>query len=101
MARFFTIFTIHRDLELLVEVGTKNAGMSVERMGLEGGFGTIEVGQRANLLLLAENPLENVSHTRNRVGVMARGQWFTQAELDALVDEFVATYRGDDAMASR
>ena len=93
---------IHRDLELLVEAGlspyealeagTKNAGISVGRIGKDGSFGTVEVGQLANLILLEQNPLGNVSHTRNRVGVMARGQWFTQTELDRLVDEYVATY---------
>jgi hypothetical protein len=25
-------------------------------------------------------------------GAMSSGQWFTQAELDSLVDEFVSTY---------
>lgn len=94
---------IHRDLELLVdaglspfealEAGTRNAGMSVERMGGDGSFGTVAIGQRADLILLANNPLDNVSHTRNRIGVMARGQWFTQAELNGLVNEYVATYR--------
>ncbi|MBV7334809.1 amidohydrolase family protein [Chloroflexi bacterium TSY] len=102
---------IHRELELLVETGltpfeaieagTKNAGISVTRMGHDGRFGTVEVGQRADLILLKQNPLENVSHTRNRVGVMARGQWFTQAELDALVDEYVGTYRTDDTVVSK
>jgi imidazolonepropionase-like amidohydrolase len=62
-------------------------------MGFEGSFGTIEVGQRADLILLVRNPLETVSHTRDRIGVMARGQWFTQVELDALVDAYVATYK--------
>ena len=93
---------LHRDLELLVEAGltpyealeagTKNAGIAVTRMGLDGSFGTVAVGQQADLMLLEQNPLENVGHTRNRIGVMARGQWFTQEELDGLVDEFVATY---------
>ena len=102
---------IHRDLELLVEAGltpfealesgTKNAGISVARMGRDGSFGTVAVGQRADLMLLAENPLENISHTRNRIGVMARSQWFTQAELDGLVKEHVATYRADDSLTSR
>ncbi len=36
--------------------------------------------------------VDDVSNTRNRLGVMARGHWYTQAELDGLVDEFVATY---------
>lgn len=94
---------IHRDLELLVEAGltpfealeagTRNAGVSVLRMGRDGNFGTIQEGQRADLILLHDNPLENVSHTRNRIGVMARGQWFPQAELDRRVSAYVATYR--------
>lgn len=105
-------YHIHRELELLVEAGlppyealeagTKNAGISVARMGRDGSFGTVEVGQIADLLLLEENPLENVSHTQQRLGVMVRGQWFTQAELDQGVNAFVATYRANNsAMASK
>lgn len=93
---------IHRELELLVEAGmspyealeagTKNAGLSVKRMGKEGNFGTIEVGNRADFILLENNPLDNVGNTRNRRGVMTRGKWFTQTELDKLVDDLVSTY---------
>ena len=75
-----------------LEAGTKNAAISVERMGGDGSFGTVGIGQRADLILIKENPLENVSHTRHRVGVMVRGQWFTQAELDGLVDDYVASF---------
>lgn len=75
-----------------LEAGTKNAGISVARMGRDGSFGTVAVGQIADLMLLEENPLQSVSHTQQRLGVMARGQWFTQAELDQLVNAFVATY---------
>ncbi len=93
---------IHRELELLVEAGlssyealvagTVNAGRIVERMGRDGSFGTIEAGRRADLLLLDGDPLENVSHTRSRLGVMAGGRWYPQAELDQRVEDFVATY---------
>jgi imidazolonepropionase-like amidohydrolase len=93
---------IHRELELLVEAGlsnfdalsagTRNTGLIFDRMGADGSFGTVEVGQRADLILLTENPLENVSATRERVGVMVRGTWRTQEDLDAMVNEFVATY---------
>lgn len=93
---------IHRDLELLVEsgisayealaAGTKNAATIVERMGRDGGFGTVTPGRRADLVLLSSNPLEDVSHTKDRVGVMARGVWYSQVELDRMVADFVATY---------
>ena len=100
-------YHIHRELELLVEVGltpyealaagTKNAGLSVTRMGRDGSFGTVAVGQIADLLLLEANPLESVSHTQQRLGVMVRGQWFTQAELDQKVHAFVTTYQANDS----
>ncbi len=93
---------IHRELELLVEAGlspyealtagTKNARLSVARMGVGDGFGEIVAGQRADLILLESNPLDDVAATRRRLGVMSRGRWYTQAELDSLVAELVASY---------
>lgn len=94
---------IHREVELLIEArlsefdalaaATTNAARVVARMGGDGGFGTVAVGQRADLILLERNPLENVSNTRARVGVMARGRYRTQSELNRRVDEYVATYQ--------
>jgi imidazolonepropionase-like amidohydrolase len=93
---------IHRELLLLVDAGltnyealvagTKNAGLSVKRMGVSDSFGEVVVGQRADLVLLESNPLENVQATRQRLGVMSRGRWYTKAELDNLVAELVSTY---------
>lgn len=104
-------YSVHQELQLLVEAGltpfealsagTRNPGLTVARMVGDGSFGTVEVGQRADLILLSNNPLEDVTHIQERLGVMVRGQWFTQAELDGLVDEFVATYRADDSLASQ
>ena len=90
---------IHREIELLVEAGlsnfdalsagTKTAGEIVAQMGRGGNFGTIEIGQRADFLLLSDNPLENVSATRQRIGVMSNGKWFKQADLDAMVKSYL------------
>ncbi|MCP4402880.1 MAG: amidohydrolase family protein [bacterium] len=92
---------IHREVELLVEAGfsnydalaagTKNAGIIVERMGRGGNFGTIEVGQRADVLLLTDSPLENVSATRDRQGVMANGRWYAQPKLNKMLEEYMAS----------
>ena len=96
-------YHLHRDLELLVEAGltpyeallagTRNAGEIVKGMGIKDKFGTIEIGQRADFILIHDNPLDNVSNTRNRIGVMVRGKWFSQTELTEIVDEFVSNYR--------
>ena len=49
--------------------------------------GTIEKGKRADLILLNANPLENISATENRAGVMLKGKYYAQTELDKWLDE--------------
>ena len=92
----------HKELELLVEAGltpfealccgTRNAGTIAKRMGVDGDWGTVEVGKRADLLLLGKNPLEEISNTQSQLGVMLRGRWLPKSELDQLVTDFRATY---------
>jgi adenine deaminase len=76
--------------------GTRNAAQVTGRMGAADDWGTITAGNRADLILLTNNPLEDVVHTQERLGVMVRGQWFTQTELDGLVNELVASYDTQD-----
>ena len=57
-----------------------------------GAFGEVTVGQRADLVLLESNPMEDVSATRQRLGVMSRRRWYSQDELDRLVAELIASY---------
>lgn len=95
-------FAVHQELGLLVEAGltpfealatgTRNAAQITGRMGADSAWGTTKAGNRADVILLSRNPLQDVTYTQERLGVMVRGQWFTQAELDGLVDEFVASY---------
>ena len=54
--------------------------------------GTVEVGKRADLLLLDADPLEDVRHAASRVGVMLRGQWHDAATLQAQLDALAAEY---------
>lgn len=93
---------LHRDIELLVASGlspyealkaaTVNAGISVNRMGINDNFGQVTEGMRADLILVKENPLISVGATRNRIGVMARGIWYTQEQIVEMVSEFVSDY---------
>jgi imidazolonepropionase-like amidohydrolase len=45
--------------------------------------GTVDVGKRADLLLLQGNPLTDVANVRKLVGVTLRGRWLTQSELQS------------------
>lgn len=88
-------FSIHRELQILVDngftpyeaisTGTVNAAMVINKMTGNGDFGTIEVGKRADLVLVNGNPLEDVSNIRNILGVMAAGRWYSTESLDQMI----------------
>ncbi|HLV50637.1 MAG TPA: amidohydrolase family protein [Flavobacterium sp.] len=85
-------FSLHDELELLVASGltTEEALSSSTRLsalwlGLESKIGTIEVGKFADLILLDENPLENINNTRKIAGVFVNGQWLDKKEIDKIL----------------
>ncbi len=88
---FATLF----ELEVLVEAGlspfaalqsgTLNPALF---LGLEESFGTVEVGKRADLILLSANPLEDISNVRQRSGVMVAGRWYPASELNEWLAEY-------------
>jgi hypothetical protein len=55
-------------------------------------FGAIRAGMRADLILLAANPLEDVAAYAINEGVMARGRWYDRAALDAALDRLATIY---------
>lgn len=87
-------FALHREIRVMEESGmspyavlvsgTRNVASYVgDHLGLESSFGTVTVGNRADLVLLDGNPLETLDNLTARVGVMVRGQWHSGEELDA------------------
>jgi imidazolonepropionase-like amidohydrolase len=83
-------FSLHRELlrmrdagmssyEIL-KSGTVNVG---EYFKASDSFGTIEPGQRADVVLLEANPLEDIANVSKIAGVMVRGTWLSRADLDA------------------
>jgi imidazolonepropionase-like amidohydrolase len=88
-------FSIHDELRILVEngftpyealvTGTVSASDVVNRMIGVDDFGTIEIGKRADLLLMDTNPLEDVGALTDLRGVMAAGRWFSEEELDQMI----------------
>jgi hypothetical protein len=92
-------FSVHEELALLVQAGLTpyealRAGTrdAAEFTGRLEEFGTVEPGKRADLLLLDANPLEDVANARRRSGVMVRGRWLPEAELQAMLEEVAASY---------
>ena len=90
---------MHRELELLVLAGLTpyQALVAATRaparvFGELEYWGTIEVGKQADLILLEGNPLENVSSTRDRVGVMLRGTWYERSLLEGMLAQIEASY---------
>ncbi|MFV9674730.1 MAG: amidohydrolase family protein, partial [Anaerolineales bacterium] len=88
-------FSIHDELRILVEnglspyeaisAGTVNAAEVIEAMVGDGNFGTIEVGKWADLILVKNNPLEDVANIEDIRGVMAAGRWYSEEELDQMI----------------
>lgn len=90
-------FSIHREMKLYTEVGMTPydvlaSGTKVVGEFLNGNFGTIEVGQRADLLLLEANPLEDVANVSKRVGVMVNGKFITEEAIQKRLQEIAAYY---------
>ncbi len=88
-------YSTHEELRILTEngyspfeaikTGTVNAAVVVEKMNGKGNFGTIEKGKRADLILIKENPLEDVANIKKILGVMASGRWYDKKMLKRLL----------------
>jgi hypothetical protein len=88
-------FSIHEELRILVEngfspyeallTGTVNASAVVDKMVGVNDFGTIEIGKRADLLLMDTNPLDDVGALTDLRGVMVAGRWYSRQVLNEMI----------------
>jgi imidazolonepropionase-like amidohydrolase len=95
-------FSLHDELRELVAAGltayealktaTANPAEFL-KSGKE--FGTVAQGKRADLILLDRNPLDDVSFVSRRVGVMIKGQWLPQSELQKKLDVIASSNQRD------
>jgi hypothetical protein len=65
---------------------------AAEFLGLGDEMGSIAPGRRADLLLLAGNPLDDVTNLRRREGVVLRGLWHPTAVLEGRLARRSAGY---------
>ncbi len=85
---------LHRELQALVAAGLTpyqalRAATVVPAawLGVSDEQGTIQVGKRADMLLLSANPLTDIANTQSIVGVVAGGAWYDSAALEAFKEK--------------
>jgi hypothetical protein len=78
--------------EVLV-TGTRKVAEYAQRELLEqGNFGTVARGNRADLILLRGNPLQDLEHLWDQEGVMVRGRWISREEIDGHLARIAERY---------
>ena len=94
-------FGMHHELVALREAGLSNYAVleagtrnSHEYLGSLNVAGTVEKGKRADLMLLNADPLKDINATKNRAGVMLKGKWYTQEELNKWLDQIAPKIAG-------
>jgi hypothetical protein len=97
----FPGFSLHDELELFVKAGlnpmealqtaTRNPAIY---LGLIEVVGTVEMGKKADLVLLEANPLENISNTKRINAVIVGGRLIPKVSLDKML-------RDAEAVASK
>lgn len=55
-------------------------------------FGHIKEGQRADFMLLSDNPLESAEALKRPQGVMVRGQWLSRDAIDRQLEDIRQRY---------
>ena len=90
--QLFPGFALHRELDLLVQSGftalqalqasTFNPALYMLKLDK---YGVVEPGHVADLVLLDENPLDDIANTHKVAGVVLRGTYLPRADLDAML----------------
>ena len=73
-----------------LEAATRNPALF---LGTLNQAGTIQKNKRADLVLLEANPLDNIVNTQKRAGVMLKGRYYPQAELNQWLDQIAPRFQ--------
>ena len=87
-------FSIHHEMRMMVDAGltpyevlATGTDAPARYFGTPEAFGTVAVGRRADLILLEANPFQDIGNVRKRVGVMVRGQWWPEAQIQQRLEQ--------------
>jgi imidazolonepropionase-like amidohydrolase len=92
-------FSIHREMQRMVDAGltpyevllfgTHNVGAYFRD---KEAFGRIAPGHRADMILLNTNPLNDIAAVQDRAGVMLRGTWINEQEIQLRLAEIKSAH---------
>lgn len=87
-------FSVHKELALMTEAGLtpyealRTGTVNVAAyLGESDHAGTVEVGKRADLILVEGNPLRDVGNAANVRGVYTQGKWHSKSDLAAMLND--------------
>ncbi|MBO3700723.1 amidohydrolase family protein [Roseivirga sp. E12] len=93
-------FSIHRELDAMVRsgltpyealyAGTVNPAQFFNDQGK---YGTIVTGADADLILVNQNPFDNIANLRQQSGVMVRGQWLSAEQITQRLAKIAEQYK--------
>ena len=90
--------SLHQELRLFVDAGLtpfealKCSTVNVAAyLGETGIAGIIQVGARADFILLDKNPLIDINNSRSVSGVYTHEQWFSRADIEKLFNSAIAS----------
>jgi imidazolonepropionase-like amidohydrolase len=92
-------FSMHREMALYAELGMSPYEVletatrkPAEYFEATEDWGTVAVGQRADLVLLQANPLDDIANLSDRAGVLVNGRWFSEEEIQRRLEEMARFY---------
>lgn len=96
-------FSIHREIKLMEDAGmspydilvtgTRNVG---EYFAGKADFGVVAVDKRADLILVENNPLNNIANLKQLSGVMVSGKWMPKDYIDTRLTEIENLYKQEE-----
>lgn len=85
-------FSLHDELKLLVEAGLTHeealnsaTHLPATWLGIDSIVGTIEPGKLADLVLLDDNPLNDIRNARKIAGIFINGRWLDKTKIDSML----------------
>lgn len=82
-----------QEMELYGRAGVDNATIlriatlnAAEFLNLENSEGSVEIGKAADLVVLAENPLDKIEAIRSTQGVFVRGRWLSRERITRWIE---------------